>query len=262
MHTLIDMTSLNQGAYAGATIAMVESLLSEFLGDARDQVRALDATLAPRGDLEALRRFAFETKGQAHNFGLSLLEALAHRMEDYISAIPALDERAVAELQAFLEAIGDILDGTTPPDADPALLVRSLPALPAGFSVEEVEIRDVEVMLVMQHGAQTHFIERELHNCGYRVSIVTSTFAALEQTVTTRPDMVIVSAVMPGLSGIDLAVALSHMPETRNIPLALITSLPPGDEQLKLLPDKVPIIRKSDSFGDDLVEALSYHFLL
>lgn len=258
----VAVNDLTKGVYAGATNAMVESLLREFVADAADQVQALDGALAPDGDLEALRRFAFETKGQAHNFGLALLESLAHRLEDYISAIPSLGGRAVTDVRAFLEAISDVLDGTVPSDSDPAVVVRSLPARPSTFAIEEIEIRDVEVMLVMLHGAQTHFIERELHNCGYRVSIVTSPFAALEQTVTTKPDMVIISAVMPGLSGIDLAIALSHMPETRNTPVALITSLPPGDEQLKLLPDKVPIIRKSDRFGDDLAEALSYHFLL
>ncbi len=98
--------------------------------------------------------------------------------------------------------------------------------------------------------------------CGYRVTIVTATVAALEQVVRTRPDMVIISAVMPGLSGIDLAVALSAMPETRNIPCALITSLRPDDEHLAFVPDRVPIIRKGSAFGDDLAAALSYHFLL
>ena len=74
--------------------------------------------------------------------------------------------------------------------------------------------------------------------------------------------MVVISAVMPELSGIDLTVALSAMPETRNIPVALITSLEPGDEQLGFVPDRVPVIRKGADFGDDLAQALSYHFLL
>ena len=114
----------------------------------------------------------------------------------------------------------------------------------------------------MLHGAQTHFVEREMQQCGYRVSIVTSTIAALEHAMRARPDMVVISAVMPGLSGIDLTVALSAMPETRNIAVALITSLEPDNEQLAFVPDRVPVIRKGADFGDDLAKALSYHFLL
>jgi hypothetical protein len=52
------------------------------------------------------------------------------------------------------------------------------------------------------------------------------------------------------------------MPGTRNIPTALITSLPPEDEYLKLVPKKVPIIRKGPSFGDDLAQALAELFLI
>ena len=67
---------------------------------------------------------------------------------------------------------------------------------------------------------------------------------------------------MPELSGIDLAVALSAMPATRNIPCALITSLDPEDEYLKFLPGRVPVIHKGPSFGDDLADALSALFLI
>ena len=130
------------------------------------------------------------------------------------------------------------------------------------FDANAIEVREVEVLLVMLHGAQTHFVEREMQACGYRTSIVTSPFAAFQQIVQTKPDIVIISAVLTGLSGIDLAIALSAMPETRNTPLALITALDPADEALRFVPDRVPIIHKSDQFGDDLAKALSYHFLL
>ncbi len=52
------------------------------------------------------------------------------------------------------------------------------------------------------------------------------------------------------------------MPATRNIGVAVITSLDPEDANLKMLPPTVPIIQKSASFGDDLVKALQEEFLL
>ena len=256
------MTELTKGIYAGATSEMVGGLLQEFIDELGENLPDLGRAAAPGQPVDPLRRFAFETKGQAHNFGLTLLHVVASRMEDFASAIDTITDDRAAALSAFLDAISDILDGTLPPDSDPSVVARSLPARPATFDIDDIEVRDVEVMLVMLHGAQTHFVERELHECGYRVSIVTSTQTALDLIIRTKPDMVIISAVMPGLNGIDLAIALSHMTETRNTPVALITSLDDGDDGLKLLPDKVPVIHKGATFGDDLAEALSYHFLL
>ena len=101
-----------------------------------------------------------------------------------------------------------------------------------------------------------------MQQCGYRITNVTTTFEALPLIIRTKPDMVIISAIMPELSGIDLAVALASMPATRNIPTALITSLDPDDDYLKLLPQAVPVIKKGPSFGDDLAEALSHLFII
>ena len=80
--------------------------------------------------------------------------------------------------------------------------------------------------------------------------------------VESKPDLVIISAVMPSLEGIDLAVALASMSATRNIPLAVITSLDKDDDSLKLLPKRVPILFKGESFADDLFKALDDLFLI
>ena len=256
------MHDLTQGAYAGASGDMVGNLLCEFTEDAVDRLRELDRSLTPGADLSAFHRFAFEVRGGAHNFGLRLLEIVVQRLENYVAAVRQPDERQIEAIRAHLDLISDILEGRIGPDADAAQVVRTLPARPSSFSVDDLDIRPVEVMLVMLYGAQTRYVEREMQQCGYRVTIVTSTISALEQAVFTKPDLVIINAVMPGLSGVDLAVALQAMPQTRNTPSALITSLEPGDEQLRFLPERVPIMRKGQTFGDDLAEALSYHFLL
>ena len=64
------------------------------------------------------------------------------------------------------------------------------------------------------------------------------------------------------LSGIDLATALATMPDTRNTPVAVLTSLDDDSTDLNLLPKSVPVIHRGDRFGDDLAKALSHHFLL
>ncbi|MDH5749172.1 MAG: hypothetical protein OEY85_07665 [Rhodospirillales bacterium] len=139
-------------------------------------------------------------------------------------------------------------------------LVRKL--IDFGYGMEGIETRDVEVMLVMPEGVASHFVERELRECGYHITTVESTLDAIPAIIRNRPDLVLISAIMPDLGGIDLAIGLRAMPATRGIATALITSLDPDDGYLKLLPMRTPVIHKSASFADDLAKALSQLFII
>ena len=249
---------------------VAEQLRQEFADEARDTVQALDVALdsgrhghTGHADIvTAFRRAALLLRGQAANFGYGALSAVAHRLDDYLTgASDPLPPRAWDDLQAFLDQMLTLIDDKEPANTESSALVRRLPAK-LGFDLGDIEVRNVEVMLVMPHGAQTRFVERELQQCGYRISVVPDTILAFAMVVQTKPDFVIVSAVMPALDGIDLAVALASMPATRNIPMAVITSLDAGDERLKLLPLRVPLVHKGPSFGDDLFKALDNLFLI
>lgn len=257
------------GDFAGASADMIENLRQEYLADLAEEIAGLcDRLSADAGDggaasksLVALREFAFHLKGQSHNFGLSIIHAVAYRMQDYFTDLSALGERDSENARAFLDVLTDLVDGTVPSDADPSEIVRSLPAKP-GFDMTDQRALDVEVLLVMPPGTVARLVQRELQECGYRVSTVASAFEALPLVIRTKPNMVIISAVIDELSGTGLATALTSMTETRNIPVALITSFEKDHESLRHLPDSVPIIQKGQNFGDDLADALQYHFLL
>ena len=263
------MAETNGGVFSGADEEMVRNLRSDFLDDTIESVSNLEAGIAEaqggRNDanevLMTARKLAFNVKGQAANFGLSLLTAVARRLNDYLANLSQLDDKGLDDLSAFTDTLGDVLDGRIKADASAASVVRDLPAK-RGFETNEIETRNVEALLVMLHGAATHYVERELHECGYRVSHTASALDALDVIIHTKPDFVVISAVMPHLSGVDLATALATMPATRNTPVLLITSYERGHESLALLPDSVPIVRKGSSFGDDLADALSAKFLL
>lgn len=109
----------------------------------------------------------------------------------------------------------------------------------------------------MPRGAGAHIVELELRACGFRVVTEPSTLSAIGTVIRTKPDLVIATAVMAGMSGIDLACALDAMPATRAIPIALLTSLDAADVQLRALPHNVPVIQKGDQFGEDLAIALA-----
>jgi len=250
------------GVVTGASAEMIEYMRQDFLDTTGERVQLFEQALAEGGDLDSLRYFAFEVKGQARNFGMPLLGVIAARLEDYLNALDHMSDWSAAGINAFLDTMRSAIDGGIPNDADPRLIVRGLPARPRLLGVDDNDVLDVEVMLVMEHASQSSYVEREMQACGYRTTIVASPFEAFESVIRTRPDMVIVSAVLPGLSGIDLATALATMPDTRNTPVAVLTSLDDDNADLNLLPKSVPVIHKGDSFGDDFAKALSHHFLL
>jgi CheY-like chemotaxis protein len=257
------MAAITKGIYAGATAELVAGMLAEFQADVAERADSLSAQIEGGTGLDDLRRFVFEVQGQAHNFNHTLLETTARQAQNYLAAITDLDPRAIEDLVTYIDIIASLASGETEPDADARAFVRKLPARPAPMG--EIEVGDapkLEVVAVMELGAQTSFVEREMRACGYRVTIISDTLQAMAHAVLAKPDVMIVSAVMPGLSGIDLAIGLKAMPETRNIPVAVLTSLPPNHPQLKLLPQNVAVIRKSDTFGDDLARALQQNFLL
>lgn len=256
-----------QGTYPNE---VVEQLRQEFVDETVETLQSLDLTLdgGRKGRISdgeiitAFRRAALLLRGQAANFGMGALSAIAHRLDEYLASAPAaLPPRAWQDLQLFLDVLLAQAEGREAANADPSGLVRTLPRK-LGFDLGDIEVRNVEIMLVMPHGAQTRFVERELHQCGYRVSIVPDTVLAFALVAQTKPDMILISAVMPVLDGIDLAIGLSAMPSTRNIPMAVITSLDPDDERLKLLPLKIPVLHKGPSFADDLFKALDNLFLI
>lgn len=253
----------------GAVDEIVAEMRRGFLDEAAEVLRRLELMVedARHGRVTAaemiheVRRGAMRLRGEAANLGLGLVGAVAARLEDYPAGVKHLPPRAFDDLEAFIETLLDIVEGRIPLDGEAARLVRKLPPK-AGFSVGDIEVRDVEVLLVMPYGAAAHFVERELQQCGYRTHTVANTFDAVAVVARTKPDLVIVGAVMPELSGIDLVIGLHAMPATRNTPTALITSLPPDDDYLKLVPKDVPIIHKGPQFGDDLAEALDRLFLI
>lgn len=250
------------GVVTGASAEMIEYMRQDFLDNTGERILLFEQTLASRPDLDSLRYFAFEIKGQARNFGMSLIGIIAARFEDYLNALDHMPDWALSGVKVFLETLRSAIEGGIADDADPSLIVRGLPARPRVLGVDDNDVLDVEVMLVMENSTLTGFVEREMHACGYRTTVVASPFEAFEQAVRTRPDMIIISAVLQGLSGIDLATALATMPETRNTPVAVLTSRDEDNVNIELLPKSVPVIHKGESFGDDLARAMSHHFLL
>jgi PleD family two-component response regulator len=252
---------------SGNVEAMEHQVEAEFLEEVRDTLSGLDVLIgnlrsrSAKAD-EALPRLRHDMVSVAtcgRSLDQPLIVIVAHRLSEYLADLKDLSATQIDDIQTFLDQIRKVLDGEVSPAADAsAKMVRALPAKKAfDFDVATVTQTNVEILLVIPDKAMNRIVERELAACGYRVSNVRSPFQALETAVRTKPDMVIASAVLEDLSGIDLACAFSSMAPTRNLPFAILTSYSWGHPSLEGLPPRAPIIRKGPQFGEDLAEALS-----
>jgi CheY-like chemotaxis protein len=100
-------------------------------------------------------------------------------------------------------------------------------------------------------------VRREFEACGYSVVQIANTLEALDYIRRIKPDLVVASALMPGLSGVELLITLKALPATRQIPCTLLTSLSDDNHDLAALPPDVPLIHKGQRFSDDVARALS-----
>lgn len=244
---------------------VLEQIASEFVEYAGETVQKLGDFLvqvdggivSPKSVYDEFFREVHTLKGLAGSFGYALLGSISHRLEDYISDLDGIEKSHIHNIGIFVGRMEDALEGEPAArNADAAEIVRALP-IKGGFEVRDVTKANVEIMLVMPRDAASHFIDRELRACGYRVTIVPEPLRALEMLLVARPDLICASGILDGLSSVDFACALRAMPISRDIPVALITTLSRTDSNLAGLPGDVPMIRKGAEFSDDIADALS-----
>jgi len=239
---------------------LVEELRTEAIDTVEDRLESLQETIRNFQDgviegkhvLATVRLEAHSIKSVAASFDMKTLMVLCHRFEDYFFNVNALKLDHCADIMFFVDRLAECLEAfVNNKEIDVSKLMRKLPNK-GGFDVGDVSVSEIEVMLVMEPGIATKIVTRELLECGYRMINVASTMDAFQLIPSMKPDAVIVSRIMPELSGVDLACALKAMPTTRDIPVALIAAS--EKDNVKDLPDSVPVLRKGENFGDDVAD--------
>lgn len=238
---------------------LLDELRTEAIDTAEDRLRNIQevtqsymlGTVKAADTLSTLRLEAHSLKSVAASFEMKALKVMCHRFEDYFFNVTDLDEGICRDIQFFADRMAECLEAfVNGKDIDVSKLMRKLPNK-AGFEVADITVANIEVMLVMAPGTATKIVTRELLECGYRMVNVASTMDAFQLIPSMQPDAVIISRVMPELSGVDLACALSAMPATKNIPVALLAT---ENGDIKDLPKSVPILRKGANFADDVAD--------
>lgn len=243
-------------------VDFLEQLKTDAIDSAEDRLQnigeAIDAFLAGTVEngptLATIKIEAHSLKSVAMSFDMRALKVLCHRFEDYFADAEEVTEKSCADIRFFADRMSDCLDAFIHNrEIDLSNLVRELPSK-AGFEVGDISVSEIEVMLVMPPGTATKIVTRELMECGYRMVNVASTLDAIQLIPSMKPDAVIISRVMPDLTGVDLICALRSMPTTKDIPVALLAT---ESDCYNDLPEGVPILRKGSKFADDVVDVFS-----
>lgn len=244
---------------------IVARLTGEFLDDAGDRLARAQIALNSLANrpkdtrtlLLDLAREIHNLKGTGKTFGFPTVSLVADRFEDFLEASAEAKPLPVAELQRFADALLDIVEAGRNPDPDrTASILRGLPAY-FEFDPDSVVGRPGRALVITRARTLGHMLARELANCGYRAQTASDPFEALRFAVAEKPDVVLSSAVLDGMSGIDLLRALRVIRPTQKLPIAVVTSFDAGHPELAGLPKDVVVVRLGKTLADDLAMVLT-----
>jgi len=244
---------------------IVARLAGEFIDDAGDRLARAQIALNglanrpkdPGPLLLDLAREVHNLKGAGKIFGFGTISLIADRFEDYLEASAEAKTLPVAELQRFADALVDVVEGGRNPEPDrTAAILRALPAY-FEFDPDSVIGRPGRALVVTRARTLGHMLARELANCGYRAQAASDPFEALRFAVAEKPDVVLSSAVLDGMAGIDLLRALRAIRPTAKLPVAVVTSFDAGHPELAGLPKDVEVVRLGKTLADDLARVLT-----
>ena len=80
------------------------------------------------------------------------------------------------------------------------------------------------VLVIDDSATERHIIGEVLGKQGYEVSFAEDGEKGIVEAKTSKPDLIIMDVVMPGMNGFQATRAISNDPETSHIPIVLCTT--------------------------------------
>ena len=209
------------GAHAPAVEVTVLERLRDALGGALDkaigpfledmpQILAALQAAAAAGDLAALKASAHQIKGAAGNLGAWPLAQQAEALELALND-PALDAVGrAADLDAEFGRVADALHDFLPEPAS---------AAPAPADAE------ARVLVVDDDRSTRSALRYALELNGFTVDEADAGASAIDLVARRPPDLILLDAVMPGTDGFATCTRLKELPQGKDIPVLMITSL-------------------------------------
>jgi CheY-like chemotaxis protein/HPt (histidine-containing phosphotransfer) domain-containing protein len=244
--------------------AILEQVERSFIEDAEDRLAAMERCVERvRGQtscaseaMAELRRDTHTLKGAGAAFGFPAVTVVAHRLENYLAETIELSPAVLDDIQRYLDSLQDIVAGRRKPSAEEAsLLLRTLPP-PHAHKSGQVPLGVQEALVVTSSRIIGRLVAEALVQRGVRAVITQSSLEGFALALRAKPDLVIVSATMAELSGIDLARALTAMAATHTTPVAVLTSFSDRDLAHQGLPPGIPLLHIGPKLGSDLETVL------
>ncbi len=80
------------------------------------------------------------------------------------------------------------------------------------------------ILVVDDSATERHILGEILSKAGYSVSFAQDGETGIEQAKATKPDLILMDVVMPGLNGFQATRAISKDPATEHIPIIICTT--------------------------------------
>lgn len=117
-----------------------------------------------------------------------------------------------------------------------------------------------KILLVEDDDALSTVYKSRLELEGYETREVNNGEAALSAAVEFRPDLILLDAMMPKISGFDVLDILHNTPETMNMRVIMLTALsqPKDKERAEALGVDDYLVKSQVVIGD-VIERIKYH---
>jgi len=93
-----------------------------------------------------------------------------------------------------------------------------------GMATAERFSNMARILIVDDSPTETHVLKGMLEKNGHEVDAVDNAEAGISRTKESKPELVLMDVVMPGMNGFQATRALSKDPDTQHIPIIIVTT--------------------------------------
>lgn len=236
-----------------------ETLLQQFQEECEDRLSDINMLLEniinDEGDYEAqikdIARSMHTLKGIGQPAGYPGMSLIMHRMEDYFKqlTLQKLTADNIRPLYKFIDKVNALRALEKQPEGED--LKRILNDLPSHFSEDDVvKTHNIDAIVIMPQSIQSKIIDAELKSCGFTTTRYDNSFEAIQMSALATPDLIVVSAIVDSLSGIEICNIYRAINATKEVPIILVTSYSEHERSGLKLPEKTMIAEKGGNFAD------------
>jgi two-component system alkaline phosphatase synthesis response regulator PhoP len=97
--------------------------------------------------------------------------------------------------------------------------------MPEPYAPDEAKLPESKILVVDDNTQNLELLVAYLEPTGCRIATATDGIEAMEKVRTDPPDLVLLDVMMPRMSGFEVCRKLKSDPQTRDIPICMVTAL-------------------------------------